>query len=591
MRFSASHQARRRGVTLTELLAVICIITILASLTFIGISTGMRFADRMQQEAQAAVAKVHFNADKVTRATLPPIMVGPVWPTGPRPARYPGHYYVGLSSSVTDPKGEAQRLASLVGGSVVGVYTHGVYGCGLACDDSKSSLLSADPAVTGVSQATAIYLCQAPKNIQRVFSNGISGREATTPVNKMFGAPPSIYRMYRNTNIQGIVTARTYLPASASPSIAVAIMDTGVDWTHPDLNVTFAADFTSFNDPMDRGGHGTHVAGVVGAVDKLSSGGVVGVYPGAPLVSLKVLATTPPSAKSSWSEAVGGSSLHVYSALDFLIAHASGIPVCLMPFHTVVADPIMDAMVNNAASLGVIMVAAAGQNGAGANFNLDKNPVSPASAAGSITVGGMVDTDGLPGGFGGAGDDIYSNGGGSLSNYGSVVAFAAPSGNTTGGGSYAIKSTIPIAGQLANGLANPYSDFLFGVPINPQAQGQSFACAHVAGMMALLKDPQTNLGFVLGAGRGVTSYRPQMNSRDSAVQALFNATHQTGSFQMINPLTGSVWQVSGFPHRVTPYMKSLYGDYVTDPNGRAVPVANFYVNPSLPPSFLSPFPG
>src|SRR5439155_14840844 len=102
-------------------------------------------------------------------------------------------------------------------------------------------------------------------------------------------------------------------------------------------------------------------------------------------------------------------------------------------------------------------------------------------------------------------------------------------------GGYSIRSTIPLAGQAQNGLATPYSFFFNGGPI--LAWGTSFSAAHVAGMMAMLKDPQTNLGFILGAGRGVTTYHLQMNNRDQAVAALMNATHQTSPFQMVNPLT------------------------------------------------------
>jgi subtilisin family serine protease len=570
---------------------VIAIIMVLAGLSFYAFSAAKGFADKMEADTRVAIGHVGRHGKKDVKAMQAIASAPPA--TTARPVRVPGEYYVGFNASVSNPAATAQRLAGLAGGTVAGVYTRGTYGCGLRCPDANIGSLSGDPAVSIVDQARAIYLCQAnyPPNIRRVFSNGINGQTATTPVNQFFGAPPSVYRMYRNDTIQGVVNTRVFLGGTSTASVTVAVIDSGVDNRHPDLNVVYAADFTGGNNPMDTGGHGTHVAGVVGAVDKTASGGTVGVYPGAPLVSLKVIASVDPSI-APWSEQVPGSSLAVYGALDYLIANAAAIPVCLMPFHTLASDPTMDAMVNTAAGLGVIMVAAAGQNGAGANFNLDTNPVSPACAAGAIAIGGMVDTDAMPGGFGGAGDDIYSNGGGSMSNYGSVIAFVGPSGNTTAGsGSYPIFSTIPLAGQAVNGLAAPYSNYLYGSPVAPEAQGQSFACAHVAGMMALLKDPQTNLGFILGAGRGVTTYHLQMNTRDQAVAALFNATHQTPPFQMINPLTGSAWQIIGFPRRVEPYMKALYGDYVTDPNGRQVPVANFYVNPNAGPSFLPRFPG
>jgi subtilisin family serine protease len=72
--------------------------------------------------------------------------------------------------------------------------------------------------------------------------------------------------------------------------IKVAIIDTGIDYTHPDLDANYVDGYDFVNgddDPMDDHGHGTHVAGIIAAED--NGFGVVGVAPEAKLYALKVL--------------------------------------------------------------------------------------------------------------------------------------------------------------------------------------------------------------------------------------------------------------------------------------------------------------
>src|SRR6185503_10472802 len=70
--------------------------------------------------------------------------------------------------------------------------------------------------------------------------------------------------------------------------VDIAILDTGIDLTHPDLNVYRAVSFTADStDGNDGVGHGTHVAGTAAALD--NGFGVVGVAPGARLWAVKVL--------------------------------------------------------------------------------------------------------------------------------------------------------------------------------------------------------------------------------------------------------------------------------------------------------------
>jgi len=71
------------------------------------------------------------------------------------------------------------------------------------------------------------------------------------------------------------------------------IVDTGIDLTHPDLNVDASRGFNAFTSgrdagsPNDGNGHGTHVSGTIAA--KNNSFGVIGVAPGATVIPVKVL--------------------------------------------------------------------------------------------------------------------------------------------------------------------------------------------------------------------------------------------------------------------------------------------------------------
>jgi len=89
----------------------------------------------------------------------------------------------------------------------------------------------------------------------------------------------------------------------------VAVIDTGVDYTHPAFQGRYVGgwDFVANDaDPMDENGHGTHVAGIIAA----NHSSLVGVAPGANIAALRVL-----DASGS------GSFSNVQRALQWVIEH------------------------------------------------------------------------------------------------------------------------------------------------------------------------------------------------------------------------------------------------------------------------------
>ncbi|HKO57325.1 MAG TPA: S8 family serine peptidase [Thermoanaerobaculia bacterium] len=87
-----------------------------------------------------------------------------------------------------------------------------------------------------------------------------------------------------------LVNAQQVWPYKRGDAINVVVMDTGIDYNHPDLKDQYAGgrnEIAKTDDPLDNNGHGTHVAGTISASD--NDLGVVGVAPHVKLWSAKVL--------------------------------------------------------------------------------------------------------------------------------------------------------------------------------------------------------------------------------------------------------------------------------------------------------------
>ena len=72
--------------------------------------------------------------------------------------------------------------------------------------------------------------------------------------------------------------------------VNVAVIDSGIDWNHPEIAPSYAGGYHVLednNEPLDDIGHGTHVAGIIGASN--NAFGVVGVAPGVRLWGLKIV--------------------------------------------------------------------------------------------------------------------------------------------------------------------------------------------------------------------------------------------------------------------------------------------------------------
>jgi subtilisin family serine protease len=138
---------------------------------------------------------------------------------------------------------------------------------------------------------------------------------------------------------------------TAGQNVRVAILDTGIDESHPDLAdaIDDARDFTGSRfGPADRAGHGTHVAGIVAA--RKNNRGVIGVAPQSRLLVAKVLG----------DDGIGPSSA-VAAGIDWACDH--GAAVISMSLGSPRPDPNLLAAIKRATGKGLFVIAAAGNSG------------------------------------------------------------------------------------------------------------------------------------------------------------------------------------------------------------------------------------
>ncbi len=121
----------------------------------------------------------------------------------------------------------------------------------------------------------------------------------------IFGVPndpffSSQYGLYSESN-QGIDAVSGWDIETGNNSVIIAIVDTGVDYTHEDLSgkVMKGYDFVNDDfDPRDDNGHGTHVAGIAGAIAN-NGRGIAGVCQECSIMAIKVI-TADGSGANSW---------------------------------------------------------------------------------------------------------------------------------------------------------------------------------------------------------------------------------------------------------------------------------------------------
>ena len=238
--------------------------------------------------------------------------------------------------------------------------------------------------------------------------------------------------------------------SQGSKAIIVAVIDSGVDYQHPDLRgqIINGLDFMAENptgpngegspdvvddDPLDQMGHGTHVAGIIGAIPNNGTG-IAGIAPGVKILNERVLNA------EGWGSAF---------AIAQGITHAvdNGARIINLSLGSSEPSKPIELAVRYAQKKGVLVVAAAGNSYTHTGY--------PASYPGVLAVGATNDEDWLA----------------DFSNHDARINVVAPGVD--------IMSTTP--SFLTNTMAQNGIDSYYSV-----MSGTSMACPMVSAQAALL---------------------------------------------------------------------------------------------------------
>ncbi|MFC4610808.1 S8 family serine peptidase [Streptomyces maoxianensis] len=342
----------------------------------------------------------------------------------------PGAYIVTLEDTATTEGAgmdavvdEAVAEAYTMGAQVQHVYRYALHGYSASMSASVAAALADDPGVRSVQPDRRVH--------------------ATAQ-----SIPTGVDRAEADQNLTAAIDG-----VDTRVDADVAVIDTGITPNHADLNVYQAGGkncWLPMLNPSDLHGHGTHVAGTIGALD--NGTGVVGMAPGVRLWPVQVL------------DPLGtGSTSAVICGIDHVTQHADEIEVANMSLGGSGTDDgdcgksnddAMHQAICSSVAAGVTYTVAAG------NDHKDAANMIPAAYDEVITVSALADFDGKPGGLGKATcrsdvDDTFAN----FSNYGSDIDLIAPGvciTSTSSSGGYTTMSGTSMAAPHVAGAAALY---------------------------------------------------------------------------------------------------------------------------------------
>lgn len=265
----------------------------------------------------------------------------------------PDHYIVVLAPNA-NATATAHRMERAYRASVSHVYGYALNGFAARIPAARLERLKADPDVLFIEE-DRVYTIEAQS------------------------VPTGILR------IDAELSSTASGNGSGAVNVDVAVIDTGIQTNHPDLNVVGGKNCSTGRSYEDGNGHGTHVAGTIGAKD--DNVGVVGVAPGARLWAVRVL-----------NNQGSGTTSTIICGVDWVTQNAGTIEVANMSLggsggdSTCLGNDAYHRAICNSVNAGVTYVVAAGNSAA------DANNFRPATYNEVITVSALADFNGAPGG-------------------------------------------------------------------------------------------------------------------------------------------------------------------------------------------------
>ena len=277
----------------------------------------------------------------------------------------PDQYIVVFKSSLPDAAAEARALVAQHGGTLRFTYTTAIKGFSAKLPLQAVEALRRNPNVASVEPDQLVR----GADVQSV---------------------PTLWSLDR-IDQHSLPFDDQYAYSNRGTGVNVYILDTGIRLTHKQFGGRALGAFTAFNDgygTTDCNGHGTHVAGIVGA-------STYGVAKGVTLYSVRVLDC---NCVSSWSAILAG--------IDWVTKNRV-LPAVINASWAGYASATVNLAVQNSIKAGITWVVAAG------NYSTDVSGWSPANTPEAITVGSTAENDAM---------DAYSD-------YGSLVDLFAPGRN------------------------------------------------------------------------------------------------------------------------------------------------------------------